>query len=147
MTVYGFDRFCSPAYRLPFSSGRDLPSSPAGPTWTRLSVDPRAPSRLLASIWALMALLAGILGLALLGGLITEILSDRMARHVVLPSESLPLTDGAPDYRPDHPAAITLLPVVNCCLSLVMIIGTLALMHTCLWLIRYLGRPQLLTRL
>jgi hypothetical protein len=90
-----------------------------------------------------MALVVGLLGLALPGGLITWPLSDWMARHVVLPSACLPLDDSAPD---DHAAAITVLPVGDRCLSPTLVIGTLALMHTCLWTTRYLERPQLLTR-
>jgi hypothetical protein len=108
-------------------------------------VDPAVPPplRSLAPVSALLVLLMGILELALSSGLITGPLADWMAGHGALPSERRLLHDSAPN---DNPSALGVLPVPDRCLAPAPIIGTLALIYTCVWPTHYLQRPQLLTR-
>ena len=94
----------------------------------------------LCSLWGLM------MGLLLLAQQATPIawnFSDCLPHHEVPPTER-PILDGS---SPDgNPAVVTGLTVEDGDLPPTTVIGTIALIHACVWPTRYLERPRLLTR-
>ena len=126
------------------SVGQETPVSPAEQTWARLLAAHRTPSplRSLIQACALVVLLLGFL--VQQGALMTWPLSDLMLRAAFPLWESLVLDDSCLD---DDPSSSMMLTVGDFCLQPAMVMGTVAFIHTCLPLTRYLIRPQLLTRL
>jgi hypothetical protein len=90
-----------------------------------------------------LGLMVWLLVLAPQGTLSSQTLLGWMARHVAQPTKNLTLGDNSPDNKP---SAITELTEEDCYLPPMPAIGTIALMHSCMWPTRYLVRPQLLTR-
>src|SRR5918996_4330904 len=118
--------------------GRGVTVSPAGQarTWglANLKVSP--------SLWSLLGLVVGLLTLAQQATLLDWNFSDQMPHHAVPPTEKLIPDDSSPD---GNLSAVTGLTVGDCDLPPTTVIGAIALTDACLWPIRYLERPRLLT--